>query len=234
MLANMADPSGSPSTTETLPAPPEPEPPTEAPKEIAGLPIEMFVKEGTSTWASDMQAKEQFAKAEERRDQAARDRQIAQTERSEDSMAGMYTNRMSGNQNVPAGYVELIVCHRNGTQRDGPDGRPMAVVCEVLMGTDPMRPEELVLMAVCPHCVLDLGVTQDDAQLRIAQRHRAWHLDTRKEHQDPIVANLFDDVKKDLVLKTLPRLGMVTDSDRIPCPRCTWVYRIDRNRLWPQ
>jgi hypothetical protein len=181
-----------------------------------------------------MQDKEKFAKAEERRDQAARDRQIAATEQSEDSMASLKTNRLSDNQNVPAGYVELIICHRSGIPRDGPDGRPMAAVCEVVMGTDPMHPEELVLMAVCPHCVLDLNVRQDDAQLRIAQRHRAWHLDTRKEHQDPIVANLYDDAKRDLVLKTLPRLGMVTDSDRIPCPRCSWVYRIDRNRLWPQ
>ncbi len=203
-------------------------------REIAGLPLEMFVKEGTSTWASDMAAKQRFAEAEERRDLAARERQVAQTEQSDQSVAGLYTNRMSENQDVPAGYVELLVCNHRGTQIDGPDGRPRTIVCEIIMGNDPQHADELVLMAVCPHCVLDLGVRQDDAQIRIAQRHRSWHLDTRKEHQKPIVANLFDDSAQDLVLKTLPRAGMVTDSDRIPCPRCSWVYRIDRNRLWPQ
>lgn len=213
---------------------PGPETSDGLPREISGVPLAAFVREGTSTWASDMQAAEKFAKSEERRDIALRERQIAATEKNEDGIASMKTNRLSENQEVPAGYVELLVCNKQGSQIDGPDGRPAAVICELLMGTDPMHPDELVLMAVCPHCVYDLGVRQDDAQLRIAQRHRAWHLDMRKEYQTPIVANLFDDAKQDLVLKTMPRAGMVTDSDRIPCPRCSAVYRIDRNRLWPQ
>jgi hypothetical protein len=202
--------------------------------EISGVPMEMFVREGTSTWASDMKAAEEFAKAEERRNLALRERQIAATERSEDGIASMKTNRLSENQGVPAGKVVLNVVNRAGSQIDDADGDPQQVVCDLIMGLDPMRPEDMVLVLVCPHCVLDRGVHQGAAQLTLSQRNRGWYLDQRKEYQNTVVVKLSSEVTGQIERVPVPVAGMVTDSDRIPCAQCSSVYRIDRNRLWRQ
>jgi hypothetical protein len=180
-----------------------------------GLPLEMFVKGGTTTSAWDREKQEQYARSDALR--AHQDRQYDAIHSAQDKpniAAGMLSHELLGRGN-PKVVIEYVY---------GDSALNRECLAELCMAPKVDNPDEseMVLVLVCPRCLQRTG-RQDDSQLVIRESHRKFWL---------------DDTKKGTWLNGVdgsvhPIAGTITLADRVKCPAlgCTWAFRIDDSKL---
>ena len=206
---------------------------TEAPKVVDGgfgVPIDMFVKGGTTSRRHDRMVAEEEADAERRRDEQAFMRHMASIP-IEEGGARMYENRMALNPTglpTESAKVELTYLRPSG-EPEYNHGKPLKCLADIIVGMDPLKPEELTLIVVCPQC--EQRMPQGQCQIQIRQSNRNWYLDPRTAGE-LIAWEEQDELGRKRVIP-YRSAGRVMDGERFTCPRCDWSARIDNNRVWP-
>ena len=190
-------------------------------KKPIGVPMDTFVKFGTTTMAHDkFMAKR---KAEEDARRAADDREKRDAREhglqagNPGSIASRYTFGFTDNPGVQKAYVPLEYVTRTGrevTHR----GR-----ADIIMVQDPAFEGELMLMLFCPMCIEKRGLDPAHAITHVRQSNRKWELDQRGAGE--LVVDEDGEAYR--------TAGVVRDGERFTCPRCSWQARVDNNKVWP-
>jgi len=186
------------------------EPGSADPATVMGLPVAMFMKGGTPTYAHEMAVKAQHADAERRRDVAAAEHRIASVPLAQGG-GKMLGGRISDPQKSAA-YVLLDYVNA----RREPllfRGQPLQCLADIMALDD-----DLALMIFCLSCK-KRGEPLDHCILRIFKKNRAWHLDTRTSGE----LILFEG-------SVYRSAGTIQDSERFTCV-CGWSAHIDRNQI---
>jgi len=182
---------------------------------------QIFVRGGGNvfTLAHEQAAHEQYLDAERRRDEADADRRVAQTPIEQGGARLFNAAAGGGNTDIQQAYVLLTFVDRRGDPL-----RVAGKIDQCLADLFWISPEERHLQIVCPQCI-EKGVHQDQAQLRISNLNRGWHLDERTAGT-PFKFN------DGYVVKTYRSAGMIVDGEPFECPRCAWRALIDKNKVW--
>jgi hypothetical protein len=200
---------------------------SEPPRQMFGLPMEMFVKGGTTTWAHDQEMARRAAEADARR--AEDDQQRALASKPIEEGGGVLYNNMlrPSSSGVPSQGPKVLL------QYMSPHGRDVAYEClaDVVAGADPLNAEGLSLLLVCPRC-MERGVKEAEAQLKISQSNKKWWLEPPRDAAHAIIK--FDETLPDgsRAPRVLPSAGTVMECERFSCPCCSWTARIDKNRVY--
>lgn len=212
---------------EQAPAPdPAPAPVAEAEPagegRIAGLPIDAWVRGGTTTQKWDEEQKQLDAQSDYLRDHQDKQYQaVADAETHGGAIAGMFSQQLlhRGNPKVVIEY-----CYRDSAlNRD--------CLAELYTLPSESNPGEIVLglVIVCPRCLQRTG-RQDKSQLNIRTDIREFYLRSSTDPDYPedkrIWVNPMDGQPHQIA-------GTITTRDAIKCPAlgCTWKFRIDDSKL---
>lgn len=180
-----------------------------------GMPLDVFVRGGTTTTAWDLEKQRQYAQSDELR--AAQDRRYQAIEDAKGKpniAAGMLSRQLLGRGN-PLTVIEYVY---------GDSALNQECLAEIAVAAKVDNPDEseMVLLLVCPYCLRRTG-RMDDSQVVIRESHRKFWLDTKKarlwrNHVDGSVH---------------PLAGNITLADRVKCTAlgCTWRFRIDDGKL---
>lgn len=208
-----------PQASADLPA--EAVPPSTSEQTIMGLPIDVFVRGGTTTSAHDRAEAELTASAEARRAQADAERRSA----------AQGQGKLFGGPLVPdAGeqaYVELFYLTAKGEQRYE-FGEPMRCLADVVL----VGPNELCVVLVCPACK-ERGVPLDRCQMRVRQSNRAWEFSSKRQG-DAIAWVEGVDAHGKKIVKLYRSAGTVVESEKFSCAQCGWAARIADNKVRPE
>lgn len=189
-----------------------------SPKQAFGVPLEVFVKGGTTSdrhdrhmaaMTADMKRRQAEADEEKR---LAREHSIARGDMND--IASLTSHEFTDHPEVECAYVPLMYMSPNCKEVDHYG------VGDIVMVQDPRIENELALMIFCPRCRTN-GLPAWDCIITIRQANRSWHLDRRT------AGELFIDPDG------LPKhsAGQVVDGEKFHCPRCTWAAVIDKNRV---
>lgn len=191
-------------------------------KKLFGLPMEVFVRGGSSTFANDKRVAELKADAERRRAIADKERALSRLP-IEQGGARMFTNHLTDNAGVDQAYVELQFLNRRG-EPWYEFGEPVKCLADVVM----VSATELALVIVCPSCKAK-GLPLDQCQLRIRQSNKAFDLDTGKAGELILwtEGNNPDGTK---IIKPYRSAGVVRESEKFRCD-CGWSARISMNKV---
>lgn len=218
MLARMSD-DQAPLPSADAPPTIEKDVPAEAkPKSVMGLPIDVFVKGGTTTMAHDRMMAAKTADLQRRQAEADEEKRVAREhgihQGNMDDIAGLMTHEFTDHPEIGKAYVPLMYMSPNGKEVD------LYGMGDIIMPQDPKFPDELALLIYCPKC-RERGIPAWDCIITIRQSNRSWHLDRRH------AGEVFIDPDG----QAQHSAGWVCDSERFHCPRCTWAANIDKNRV---
>lgn len=216
--ASVPDEPAASSESVAEPAPAEPAQPTT----YLGLPVDMFVKGGTTSSRHDAYVAEQEADAERRRNEEDRIKKIASLP-VEQGGGKLFTNYLSPNpEGIPVENPKILLHYltRAGEQVYN-EGKPLKCLADIIVGLDPANMSELTLVLVCPRCCERLP--QGQCQIQVRQSNRMWHLDQTKAGELIVFEG-----------RPFRSAGLIMESERFTCPRCTWQAHIDKNRVWPE
>lgn len=204
-------------------ATPDPAPGAPAPQgTIAGLPIDAWVKGGTTTQAWDNEQKMLDAQSDYLRDH--QDRQYQAIEDAQEhggAIASMFSRKLlhQGNPKVVIEYVY--------------NDRALNRECLAEIYTFPREDDPtdvaMGLVVVCPRCLERTG-RQDKSQLQIRSDIREFYLRPSTDPDFPaelrIWVNPFDGQPHQIA-------GTITTRDAIKCTAlgCNWKFRIDDSKL---
>jgi hypothetical protein len=200
----------------TAPAPEAvPPQPVERPPE---QPLAAFVKDGSHTDASAALFDRRFREAEERRNQADRDRAVSRIP-IEQGGGVMHTHRFTSHPEVPQAVVLLHYVNEYGNKVP-----PNECLADIII-EDWSHPKDLTLIIVCPRCANGGHKHEQDCQLSIRQSNRKWTL-------IPAVG------PKQFVFKDKRRgpqvyysAGTIAESEVFTCADCSWRGRIVNNQI---
>lgn len=193
-----------------------------AARTIAGVPIDVFVKGGTTTTHWDNEQKALAAQSEElRAHQDAQRAEVVRARREGGAIASLLSMQLASQGN-PKVLIEYVY-------RDSALNREC--IGELAQLPDSERPGEndLALILVCPYCLKRTG-RQDQSQLMI--RHSVRPFDVRwsteldypqdKRHWVNPLDGSFHNIA-----------GLVTTRDRVKCDAlgCSFRFRIDDSQL---
>lgn len=191
------------------------------PAETPGSPAAptVFVRHGGTTTSAQDKADAKFRADTARRravDQQRRNLESASARG--DASAGIaksFSHKMTSHQDNLVVVLNLV--NRAGTVIDWS-------VCELSI-VEHSDPPELMLIMVCPRCVMTLGRPQGESQLRIRQSNRMFSLDTKKK--DEIWVNPSDPSE----VYTLA--GTITSHGRIRCPAqgCGFTFEVEDSNV---
>lgn len=188
------------------------------PSKMFGVPLDVFVKGGTTSMAHDRYIAQMEADAEKRRDEADREKALAKKygiqAGNPNEVAGMFTHEFTDHPEIGKAYVPLMYMTPNGKEVD------FYGVGDIIMVQDPKMPDELALLIFCPKCK-ERGLPASHCIITIRQSNRFWALDRRRSGE------LFIDPDG----QPLHSAGEVVDGERFTCGRCSWAACIDRNRV---
>lgn len=225
MLRGMTEPktmpaAETPPTLETdAPAASSPAPePSPAPAPMLGLPLDVFVKDGTTSSKHDQLMAWMQADARRRRAEADEEKKVARENSyklgNRDNVASLFSHEFTDHPEVAKAYIPLAYMSPNGKEVD------FYGMGDIFMPQDPKTPDELALMLFCPKCVERFPA--DQCIITVRQSNRYWELDRRKAGQvfiDP------DGIAQQSA-------GEVMDSEKFHCPRCSWAACIDKNKVF--
>jgi hypothetical protein len=180
-----------------------------------------FVKGGTGTTASENLYEQRYQEAEQRRDQAERDRAMGQAPASPDQASGLMTNQFTAHPEIPKAFILLKYVDRFG-QEIVINGEPVACCADLIVGLDPLMPTELSIVLVCPRCQQQSHKHQQDNQLVVRQSNKNFEFVAGKGPRDFVFQG-----------QRFKSAGMITQSEPFSCDHCGWRARIDNNRVWP-
>lgn len=185
---------------------------------IMNLPLDVFVKGGTTTERHDRWIAEQEADAARRRRESDEEKALAKKfglhAGNPNEVAGMFTHEFTDHPEVGKAYVPLMYMTPNGKEVD------FYGVGDIIMVQDPKMPDELALLIFCPKCK-ERGLPASHCIITIRQSNRYWELDRRR------AGELFLDPDG----QPLHSAGQVVDGERFTCGRCNWAACIDKNRV---
>ncbi len=180
-----------------------------------GVPIDVFVRGGTTSDAWDQQKARQYAQSDAlRAAQDGRYQAIDEAQGKPNIATGMLSRQLLSRAN-PKVVIEYVY---------GDAALNRECLAEIALAPLPDNPDEseMVLVLVCPHCLKRTG-RMDDSQVMIRESHRKFWLDDTKKrvwhnHADGSVHML---------------AGNVTLKDRVKCTAlgCAWAFRIDDSKL---
>lgn len=201
---------------------------------------EAFVRGGTPTMKSEALYEKRFHEAEQRRDEqaaeegkATRVKGYADKQKADMAMASalqeatdkgtgtLFQNQFTRHPEIPKAYIPLKYYDRNGNHIVF-QGEPVICQADLIIGMDPLFPEELSLILVCPRCVQQGQKHLQDCQMTIRQRNRNFEF---KASMGPATF-VFQG-------RTYRSAGMVVESEPFKCPDCNWKARISSNRVIP-
>ena len=204
-------------------APTDPAPaPDPEPRKIAGVPLDVFVKGGTTTSTWDNEQKALAAQSEQlRAHQDAQRAEVARAQREGGAITSLVSMPLAtaGNPKVIIEYVY------------GDSALNRECMGELTEMPHPEKPGEkdLAIIIVCPHCLRRTG-RQDQSQLMIRNSVRPFSIRWATESDYPQDkrhwVNPLDGSFHHVA-------GLVTTHDRIKCDAlgCTFRFRIDGSRL---
>jgi hypothetical protein len=183
---------------------------------------EVYIKGGgTATTGSENLYERRYREAEERRDQADKDRAMAEQPTSPDQASGLLTNQFTRHPEIPKAFILLKYVDRFG-QDVIINGEPVCCCADLIVGLNPMQPTELALMIVCPRCQQQSHKHQQDNQILIRQSNKYFEFVAGKGPSSFVFEG-----------KRFKSAGMITQSEPFSCHDCGWRARIDNNRVWP-
>lgn len=193
---------------------------------LFGLPVDMFVKGGTTTTAHDRLMAEQEADAERRRAEADEEKRKAKAfglaSGNPNEVATQYHHEFTDHPEIRKAYVPLQYMGRGGKEVEH------VGVGDITMVHDPKFPNELALLLYCPKCK-ERGLPASQCILTVRQANRKWELDTRPGRENG-AGSLFID--PDGIAQR--SAGVIMDSERFTCARCSWSACVDNNRVIPR
>jgi hypothetical protein len=194
----------------------------ESENKIMGVPLDTFVKYGTSTSAHDKMMAEAEADSKRRRAEADAEKRAAKEHGlaagNPNSIASQYNHQFTPHNHIGKAYVPLKYVTRSGREVTH-EGR-----ADIVQVQDPAFPNELMLLLFCPPCIEKAGLPPAHAIIQIRQSNRRWELDLRG------AGELIVDPEDGLAYRSA---GTIRDMERFTCPRCSWKARIDDNKVWP-
>jgi len=201
---------------------------------------EAFVRGGTSTMKSEALYEQRFQEAEKRRDAQANEEgdavrvkgfsdqkksDLASAEAINEATAKgtgtLFQNQFTRHPEIPKAYILLKYCDSRGEQIKF-QGDPVFCQADLIVGMDPLFPEELSLILVCPRCVQHGQKHLQDCQMTIRQRNRNFEF--RSGMGPPTF--IFQG-------RTFRSAGMIVESESFRCPDCNWKARISKNMVLP-
>lgn len=219
MLAPMSD-DKAPLPSASSPPTIETDSPAAAPTQSAfGVPLDVFVKGGTTSMRHDRHMAAMTADLHRRQAEADEEKRLAKEHSiahgNMDDIASLTSHEFTDHPEVECAYIPLMYMSPNGKEVDHYG------VGDIIMVQDPKIQDELALMIFCPKC-REKGLPAWDCIITIRQANRPWFLDRRT------AGELFIDPDG------LPKhsAGQVVDGEKFHCPRCTWSACIDRNRVF--
>lgn len=201
-----------PSTTES-----DSLPTGDSPKAF-GVPLDVFVKGGTTSMRHDRHMAAMSADVKKRQAEADEEKRLAREHNiakgNMNDIASLTSHEFTDHPEVECAYVPLMYMSPNGKEVDHYG------VGDIVMVQDPKMQDELALMIFCPKC-RERGLPAWDCIITIRQANRSWHLDRRT------AGELFIDPDG----QPKHSAGQVVDGEKFHCPRCTWAASIDKNRV---
>lgn len=178
-------------------------------KTIAGVPLDMFVKGGTTTAKWDAEKQKFYRETEARRGHQDRQREAVKWAAGRaDTKGSLLSLQLAGPDNPK---VCLIYKARDAVLEQ-------QCLCDLAV-----TGEGLLLALVCPKC-LERTSRMDDSQVLIRSEHREFWLDQSR-------AGTWIDPNSGL---SYPVAGTITTKDRLSCSAlgCNWQFRIDNSELY--
>lgn len=196
--------------------------PAETPRSIAGLPIDMFVKGGTTTDTWDREQQRFDAETDARQAHQDQQREIVDQVNIE---GGGIASLQSLNFNSRANpKVVIEYCYRDSVLNQ-------ECLCEIFTQPDESDPTKVVmgLVLVCPKCLRRTG-KQWRSQTMIRSHIREFWLRPSTDPDFPedkrVWVNYVDGSVHQIA-------GTITTRDAISCNAlgCNWRFRIDESKL---
>lgn len=185
---------------------------------VFGMPMQVFVRGGTTSWAHDKMMAQQRADDEQRRQESDADRALAKNP-GENATAHMYESAFGTPQQHP---VVLLTVVGSGGDVKLDKSKPVQVLADIFVGDNPEDPRDLALNMCCPYC-WSRGTPLGRCQFKVRQSNRFWALDSKGAGE--LLA--FNG-------QVYQGAGTVMDSERIKCPQCSWTFRINKNRIYEE
>lgn len=183
---------------------------------LFGVPMDVVVRGGTTSYAHDQLMAKQRAEDEARREEADEDKRLAARGDRPGDVAKMHTMNLGTPSQSPV-VLLTFVSPKGEVKMD--KSKPMQMLADVFVGENMDDPTDLTLNMVCPYCV-ERGTPQGRAQFKVRQSHRPWHLDVKSQGE-------FFRFEGGVYRSA----GTIMDSSRLKCPNCNWTFRIDKNNV---
>jgi len=168
---------------------------------------------GTATSKSESLYERRYQQAEVRRNRAESDKRIASVP-IERGGGKLVTNQMTRHPEIPKAFIHLKYVTSSGDET-GVEG-----LGDIIIGQNPAKPMEIMLILVCPRCAQGQKRLQD-CQMQIRQSQKQMTLTPGKGDRTFV----YED-------ETYKSAGYIK-TERCKCPDCSWAFRIDNNRVWP-
>ena len=217
MLARMTDEKAALPSAD---APPtiESDSPASPKKSFMDLPLDVFVKGGTTSAKHDAYMAAMEADSEKRRAEADAEKAVAKQHAfrgaNQGEIAGLQSHEFTDHPEIGKAYVPLMYMSPNGKEVD------FYGTGDIIMVQDPKIQNELAVILFCPKC-RERGLPAAHCIITVRQSNRHWDLDQRT------AGELFIDVDGEPQRSA----GRIMDSDKFTCARCDWSACIDKNRV---
>jgi len=183
-------------------------------KKIGGIPLDVFVKGGTTSTRHDEEKKRQYARSDEaRRHQDKQKSAVAASSGHPGIASALVSHSLQS-----AANPQVVLTYKAKDHALEQDA-----ICNIVLHPNDEGDLGMILVLVCPECLRRTG-RQDDSQVMIKDWHRQFWLDnTRKgvwqNHVDGSIVKI---------------AGTVTTRDICSCTAlgCSWRFRIEDSELF--
>lgn len=183
---------------------------------LFGVPMDVVVRGGTTSYAHDQLMARQRFEDEARRAESDEDKRLAARQATPGDVAKMHSMNFGTPTTSPV-VLLTFVSPKGEVKMD--KSKPMQMLADVFVGENMDDPGDLTLNMVCPYCV-ERGTPQGRAQFKVRQSHRPWHLDVRTQGE---FFRFEGQVHRSA--------GTIMDSAVLKCPNCNWTFRVDKNNI---
>lgn len=216
-----------PSSSE--PTAPEPKPAPVEPPQVYGMPADMFVRGGTTSWKHDQAQAQLTFESEARRNTQDRERAIAATPLDQGG-GKLYGGPLTPHKDVEQGLVELFYVNSKG-EKMFELGEAVRCLADIMIINQETM--ELAIILVCMNCKKN-GVPQDRCQMRVMQSNKRWELSTKRAGdmipwKEPVLNPVTGEI--DMVTRLYRSAGTIVETEKFRCYQCNWEARISDNRV---
>ncbi len=189
-----------------------------------GVPLDSFVRGGTSSSADDKRVAELKFDAQQRRAVSDREKALARIP-IESGGSQLYSNQLTEHPEIEQSYLELHFVNSRGEPLYD-HGEPSRCLADVVLLTN----DEMAIIIACPSCFAKRKPL-DQCQIKIRQTNKNFELDTSKAGS---AIYWIDGYRSDgsKIIKVYRSAGVVRESEKFRCD-CGWAARIVKNQIFP-